>query len=364
MIKELLITTCMLGVSPAMAADAPDAGALTAIDEGPLKGWCTTYDRRKAADPLTGDCPPEGDCDIPAIRDEYLTNESTPFLVVRMHVLVFRADDGSDPAADESHVIERMAEINRDYFPWRIRFVYTWEYIDDSTYRYGGNDDTMKQTYAFEPDRRCNFYVKGNNQSAYGYFPWWAAPTGWPGGVVCGSPFFTNARHVPSHEMGHNLGLWHTHHGVSEVPACSACYERADGMDADTTGDFAADTPPTPTNLTCDDPPGIDSCSGVEWGDTLPEDYMSYGFFDPDPCWDRFTPQQGARMHCWINAVLSGWLACASDFDDDGVTGFEDLLTLLAAWGPCDACNEDIDGDGMVSFSDLLFLLDNWGPCE
>jgi hypothetical protein len=52
----------------------------------------------------------------------------------------------------------------------------------------------------------------------------------------------------------------------------------------------------------------------------------------------------------------------------DGIVGFDDLLVLLAAWGPCPApcetsCPGDIDGDCTVGFPDLLLLLTGWGPC-
>jgi hypothetical protein len=60
----------------------------------------------------------------------------------------------------------------------------------------------------------------------------------------------------------------------------------------------------------------------------------------------------------------------------DGVVGINDLLHLLANWGPCDPgpCPWDtaqpgdpVPGpgtpDGVVGINDLLHLLANWGPC-
>jgi subtilisin family serine protease len=50
-----------------------------------------------------------------------------------------------------------------------------------------------------------------------------------------------------------------------------------------------------------------------------------------------------------------------ADIDGDGIVGIQDLLLLLAAWGPCgDPCPEDVDGDGIVGFPDLTLLLASW----
>ncbi len=53
------------------------------------------------------------------------------------------------------------------------------------------------------------------------------------------------------------------------------------------------------------------------------------------------------------------------DLDGDGSVGIIDLLTLLAAWGPCpnppQECPADLDDDGDVGILDLLTLLANWG---
>ncbi len=50
------------------------------------------------------------------------------------------------------------------------------------------------------------------------------------------------------------------------------------------------------------------------------------------------------------------------DIDGDGVVGFDDLLAVLAAFGPCGdpGCVEDVDDSGTVDFDDLLAVLAAW----
>lgn len=53
----------------------------------------------------------------------------------------------------------------------------------------------------------------------------------------------------------------------------------------------------------------------------------------------------------------------SSDIDGDGTVGLNDLLILLAAFGPCpdgDPCPADLDGSGVVDFLDLLQVLGAW----
>jgi hypothetical protein len=54
---------------------------------------------------------------------------------------------------------------------------------------------------------------------------------------------------------------------------------------------------------------------------------------------------------------------CPADVDVSGSVGFDDLLAILAAWGPCEDCREDLDGDREVGLDDLLAVLASWGPC-
>jgi hypothetical protein len=55
--------------------------------------------------------------------------------------------------------------------------------------------------------------------------------------------------------------------------------------------------------------------------------------------------------------------ACPGDLTGDGAVTVEDLLALLAAWGPCGGCPADLTGDDAVTVEDLLALLAAWGPC-
>ena len=56
-----------------------------------------------------------------------------------------------------------------------------------------------------------------------------------------------------------------------------------------------------------------------------------------------------------------------ADLDADGVIGMNDLLLLLASWGPCPDCDTpatcpaDLDGDCVVGIGDLLIVLANLG---
>lgn len=277
--------------------------------------WCLTQQMFEAHLTINGELPrtPEmctvyGPPDDPVARDAAIPDASTQIKTVRLMIHIFRNKNGSDPAASASDVANAVDALNAHYALWRIQFSANWRFVNDSKYRYLDDNEVgmMKSKYAQSPATQLNLFVTTYNPGgSWGTFPWDANSLTAYGGIVLQPSHFTDPN-VPSHEVGHCLGLWHTHHGVSEVAQCSDCYEPA-GRSAevgDLTGDKCSDTNPTPTNFNCSDPGGTDPCSGNPWTNTPIHNYMNYSL----SCATEFTMQQAGRMHAWTENSLTGWL--------------------------------------------------------
>ncbi|XP_057305554.1 pappalysin-1-like isoform X2 [Hydractinia symbiolongicarpus] len=137
-------------------------------------------------------------------------------------------------------------------------------------------------------------------------FPWLQDVYGLMGGITMN---FKNFRSSPQgavndiiHELGHVLGLWHVHKGVSELRCDDACAERKPSM---VHGDLCEDTNPTPTNLFCRDEVISESkCGNQKYKNTPYRNFMGY---TKGLCPNQFTLQQQARMHCYIDLMYQQW---------------------------------------------------------
>eukprot|EP00062_Callorhinchus_milii_P011402 gi/632957379/ref/XP_007894444.1/ PREDICTED: pappalysin-1 [Callorhinchus milii] len=151
------------------------------------------------------------------------------------------------------------------------------------------------------------FFANSSDEELVGVatWPWDKEALTQLGGIVLNPSFYGRIDHTHTmiHEIGHSLGLYHVFKGISEIESCNdPCMETEPSME---TGDLCADTNPTPKNKQCRDPePGNDTCGFGRFVNTPFSNFMSYA---DDDCTNSFTPNQVARMHCYLDLIFQSW---------------------------------------------------------
>lgn len=147
---------------------------------------------------------------------------------------------------------------------------------------------------------------RNDNLLGVATFPWEKTVHSIYGGTILRLKNFGRKLHSNAlvHEFGHVLGLWHVHHGVTEMECSDDCSETFPSLEL---GDLCSDTNPTPANSMCRDPivdKATMTCGVKNFVNTPFRNYMSYA---NDSCTDTFTEQQAARMHCYLDLMYQSW---------------------------------------------------------
>ena len=248
-------------------------------------------------------------CGTPAITNiENVRKLSSPLkrsansnYLLRVYFHVIRSSTGTG-GVSSSNVTSAYNRLNSDFNSHGIYFFWDGviDYINNDTYYSNNRPDTCTSIFSIDNHN--------NGIDIYLYPPKITYTTlGMVRGVGMSSEYFVAGKDngitacttsVISHEMGHVLNLWHTHHGTyNEGGNDNPCPELVNGSNSSTCGDYVEDTPADPNlegkvNVIC-------SYTGTETD-------ANNQAYNPDvdlimsnariPCRTRFSTKQGERM--------------------------------------------------------------------
>jgi hypothetical protein len=251
-------------------------------------------------------------CSTPSISSNLNLNSSFQMRTanndsycLRIYFHVIRRSNGTGGQSVEN-VEEAFNILNQDFNPHNISFNWdeTINYINNDSYystpstaifNVNNHDDGI-DIYLYDDSSSSGGRANGVGESS----EFWVSGTYWN---PPNNPLTTS--HVISHEMGHVLYLWHTHHGTfDEGGNDNPCAELVNGSNSDTCGDYVSDTPADP-HLQFD----VNS-STCEWnsfgtdanGDSYDPDEQNVMAYTDINCMEYFSEGQGVRMR---NAIAT-----------------------------------------------------------
>jgi hypothetical protein len=232
------------------------------------------------------------------------SNNNSYCLKIYFHVI--RRSNGTGGQSVES-VEEAFNILNQDFNPQNISF--NWDsqidYIDNDSYYSSpttaifnvNNHQDGIDIYLYDDSSSAGGRANGVGQSS----EFWVSGSYWK---TPNNPLTRS--HVISHEMGHVLYLWHTHHGTyNEGGNDNPCPELVNGSNSATCGDYVTDTPADPhlqfdvNQSTCQWNSSGTDANGNQYN---PDEKNVMSYTDIN-CMEYFTEGQGERMRNAISTL-------------------------------------------------------------
>jgi len=224
---------------------------------------------------------------------------------LRLYVHVIRRSNGTGGQSSSS-VNQALSFLAADFNPHGISFDWNGniDYIDDDShystpkvaiYSVNNHEDGI-DVYMYDDASGAGGRANGVGGSS----EYWISGSYWKEPKIS-----LVTSHVASHEMGHVLFLWHTHHGtINEGGDPGQCAELVNGSNGDTCGDYISDTPADPhLRFNVNHPACEWTGSGTDAnGDSYnPDETLIMSYTNPS-CMSYFSPLQGQRMR---NAIAT-----------------------------------------------------------